>query len=97
MSAAAKTEAEKAAHRAIAAEQEHLQNIHSGAGNPATTRHVFAENIARDSLAAYVGSASLTRFLASAQGVSTARARHDMLDKMHQPVGPPPPEAPMQE
>lgn len=69
---------------------EQLQARAVGAGRPDITQHEWAENQHRDSIAAYLGHRGLTQYMAMAEGIPTARARLNLLNRMHRPCGQPP-------
>ncbi|KAJ4002198.1 splicing factor 3B subunit 10-domain-containing protein [Lentinula boryana] len=55
-----------------------------------TLRSEWLTHQHRDTLSSIVGHPTLTSFLAIADGVSIARVKYDMTQKMLQPCGPPP-------
>lgn len=44
----------------------------------------------RDSIASYLGHDSLIDYFATAEGISSGRARLNLLERMHRPCGPAP-------
>ena len=69
---------------------ESLQNKYLGTGHPDTTKHEWATNQHRDTLASHIGHNDVLSFVAVAQGESKERARLGLIEKMIQPCGPPP-------
>ena len=61
-----------------------------GTGHADTTRHEWAENQHRDSIASYLGNRSMLQYFAIAEGTSVTRVRRNLLEKIHRPVGEPP-------
>ena len=74
----------------INSQLEHLQSKHVGTGHADTTRHEWAVNIHRDSIASYIGHASMTQFMAIADGEAVGRVKFNLLQKMLLPCGLPP-------
>ena len=69
---------------------DHLQSRHTGTGHADTTKHEWAANQHRDTLASNVGHYDMLSFIAVAQSDSVGRVRYQLLEKMLQPVGAPP-------
>jgi splicing factor 3B subunit 5 len=69
---------------------EFLQTRFAGTGHPDITRHEWAAQHHRDTLASMLGHADLLSYAAAAEGVAVGRMRHTLLEKMLQPVGPRP-------
>ena len=70
---------------------EALQNKYVGTGHADTTRFEWTSNIARDSLASYVGHPPLLSYMTLAMGEGTREEmRMKLIEKMVRPVGPPP-------
>lgn len=69
---------------------DHLTARYEGAGHADMTRHEWATHQHRDSIASYLGHASMVDYFAMAEGVSVGRARLNLLERMHRPVGDPP-------
>lgn len=71
---------------------EHLAARFVGTGHPEMTRHAWATNIARDSLASHLGHADQVALFALVEGEAVGRTRYTMLERLLQPCGPPPAE-----
>ena len=69
---------------------EHLAARFVGTGNPEMTRHAWATNIARDSLASHLGHADQVALFALVEGEAVGRTKYTMLERLLQPCGPPP-------
>ncbi|KAJ3750902.1 splicing factor 3B subunit 5/RDS3 complex subunit 10 [Lentinula detonsa] len=74
---------------------EHLHARYTGTGHADLTKNYsrtreWLTHQHRDTLSSIVGHPTLTSFLAIADGVSIARVKYDMTQKMLQPCGPPP-------
>lgn len=61
-----------------------------GTGHADMTRHEWAEHQHRDSIASYLGHSSIVEYFALAEGISVGRARLNLLERLHRPVGDPP-------
>eukprot|EP00871_Galdieria_phlegrea_P002556 jgi/Galph1/3300/GphlegSOOS_G2002.1 len=66
---------------------EHLQAKYVGTGHPDISRHEWATNMARDSIATYMGHRSMLLLFATAEGESIGRVRYNLLEKLHSPYG----------
>ena len=73
---------------------EHVNSKFVGTGNPDITRHEFAAHHHRDTNCMLVGLNDMLLYASTAEGVSSARMRYTLLEKMASPVGPPPSQAP---
>jgi len=69
---------------------EQLQARYVGTGHADTTKFEWTSNIARDSLASYIGHAPLLEYMAIGAGECKEKMRVQLIDKMIQPVGKPP-------
>lgn len=69
---------------------DHLTARYEGTGHADMTRHEWAEHQHRDSIASYLGHSSMVDYFAMAEGVSVGRARLNLLERMHRPIGEPP-------
>lgn len=58
-----------------------------GTGHADMTRHEWAEHQHRDSIASYLGHSSILEYFALAEGISVGRARLNLLERLHRPVG----------
>ncbi|KAK3941916.1 splicing factor 3B subunit 5/RDS3 complex subunit 10 [Diplogelasinospora grovesii] len=72
-------------------ELERLQTKYIGTGHPDTTSWEWKTNIHRDTYASLVGHPPLLSYIALAQNEPTTKVRAQLIRKMLQPVGPPPP------
>jgi len=72
----------------ISADQ--LKARYIGTGHADMTKYEFVTNQHRDTLASHVGHYDQLSYFAVAQNESIGRVRHNMLEKMVQPCGPPP-------
>ncbi|PSN67913.1 splicing factor 3B subunit 5/RDS3 complex subunit 10 [Corynespora cassiicola Philippines] len=70
---------------------ESLQTRYIGIGSADTTKFEFTSNVQRDSLASYVGHPPMLQYMSIGLGQSIEKTRVQMLERMIQPVGPPPP------
>lgn len=70
---------------------EHLQTKFVGTGHPDLTRHEWAVNHQRDSYASHIGHADMLAYFAAAQNQAVGRTRYELMERMVQPCGPPPP------
>lgn len=75
------------AQQSLTTQLEHLHSRYVGTGHPDTSRREWAENQHRDSIASYLGHDSIVEYFALAEGVSVGRARFNLLERLHQPVG----------
>lgn len=66
---------------------DHLTARYEGAGHADMSRHEWATHQHRDSIASYLGHASMVDYFAMAEGVSVGRARLNLLERMRRPVG----------
>ncbi|XRA98733.1 splicing factor 3B subunit 5 [Pycnococcus provasolii] len=57
-----------------------------GTGHADTSKVQWANNIHRDSIAVYLGSAPLASYLALARGESIGRERYEMTEAMYAPL-----------
>ena len=64
---------------------------HVGVGSADSTKHEWAVHQHRDTLASNIGHYDMLSFIALAQSESVGRVRYQLLEKMLQPCGPPPP------
>jgi len=69
---------------------EQLQARYVGTGHADTTKFEWTSNIARDSYASYVGHPAMLSYMAIGLGEPREKVRAQMIEKMIQPVGPPP-------
>lgn len=67
-----------------------LQARFVGIGTPDTTKHEWTSNIARDSLASYLGHPPLLQYMSIGLGQSKEQTRVQLLERMIRPVGSPP-------
>ena len=74
----------------IQAQMEHLQMKYQGSGHADTSRHEWLSNMHRDTLASHIGHHSRLMLMSLAENEPIARVRLNCLEKMIQPVGPPP-------
>lgn len=74
----------------LASQLEVLNSRYVGTGHSDMTRHEWAEHQHRDSIASYLGHSSILEYFALAEGISVGRARLNLLERMHRPVGDPP-------
>jgi splicing factor 3B subunit 5 len=73
--------------------QQHLeasQARYIGIGSSDTTKHEWTSNIARDSLSSYIGHPPLLQYMSIGLGQPREKTRVQLLERMIQPVGPPP-------
>jgi splicing factor 3B subunit 5 len=75
----------------IHAQLEHLQSKYVGTGHADTSKFEWNLNIHRDSYASYIGHHSLLSYFAIAENVACGRYKYELLQKMYQPCGVPPP------
>ena len=68
-----------------------IQGRFVGVGHADSTKHEWAVNQHRDTLASNIGHYDMLSFIAVAQSDSIGRVRYQLLEKMLQPVGVPPP------
>ncbi|KAF2476910.1 splicing factor 3B, subunit 5, partial [Lindgomyces ingoldianus] len=69
---------------------ENLQAKYIGTGHADTTKFEWTSNIARDSLASYIGHPPMLQYMAIGTGQPREKMRIQLLERMIQPVGPPP-------
>lgn len=69
---------------------EALQSRFIGTGNADTTRFEWTSNIARDSIASYIGHPPMLEYMSIGLGQSREKTRIQLLERMIQPVGKPP-------
>lgn len=69
---------------------EALQARYIGIGSADTTKHEWTSNIARDSLASYIGHPPLLQYMSIGLGQPREKTRVQLLERMVRPVGPPP-------
>ncbi|QPC70075.1 hypothetical protein HYE68_000827 [Fusarium pseudograminearum] len=70
---------------------ERLQAKYIGTGHPDTTSWEFRTNIQRDTYSSIAGHRPLLSYIALAENEPIAKVRAQMIRKMVQPCGPPPP------
>ncbi|KAF2020621.1 splicing factor 3B subunit 5/RDS3 complex subunit 10 [Aaosphaeria arxii CBS 175.79] len=73
--------------------QQQLESLaarYIGTGTSDTTKFEFTSNMARDSLASYVGHPPMLQYMSIGLGQSKERTRIQMLERMVRPVGNPP-------
>lgn len=70
---------------------EQLKARYLGTGHADISKHDWITNQHRDTLASHVGHYDQLSFYAVAQNESIERVRIQMLEKIYQPCGPPPP------
>jgi splicing factor 3B subunit 5 len=69
---------------------EALQARYIGIGSADTSKHEWTSNMARDSLASYIGHPPLLQYMSIGLGQPREKTRVQFLERMIQPVGPPP-------
>lgn len=69
---------------------EQLQTRYIGTGHADTTKFEWTSNIMRDSYSSFIGHPPLLEYMAIGLGEPKEKVRIMLLDKMIQPVGPPP-------
>lgn len=67
---------------------EHLAAKFVGTGSPDTTKAEFADQHARDTAASLLGHPDAVAFIAAAEGVTTGRAKYELLMEMAKPLPP---------
>ncbi|KAI1109654.1 splicing factor 3B subunit 5/RDS3 complex subunit 10 [Nemania sp. NC0429] len=72
-------------------ELERLQAKYIGTGHPDTTSWEWRTNISRDTYSSLVGHPPQLAYIALAQNEPAAKVRAQLIRKMIQPCGPPPP------
>ncbi|KJE98006.1 hypothetical protein CAOG_08064 [Capsaspora owczarzaki ATCC 30864] len=72
---------------------EHLQSKHVGTGHGDISKFEWLSNQHRDSAASYVGHPNMLAYFAVVENEPVERVRVNLLKKMLQPCGPPPPKA----
>ncbi|KAK3393126.1 splicing factor 3B subunit 10-domain-containing protein [Podospora didyma] len=72
-------------------ELERLQAKYIGTGHPDTTSWEWKTNVHRDTFSHIVGHPPMLAYIALANNEPIAKVRADLIRKMIQPVGPPPP------
>jgi len=70
---------------------EYIQTKFVGTGHSDMTKFEWQVNQHRDTYASYLGHYDMQSYFAVAQNDSIGRVRYQMLEKMLQPCGPPPP------
>ncbi|CAE7109641.1 unnamed protein product [Rhizoctonia solani] len=70
---------------------EHLHARYTGTGHADITKYEWLTHQHRDTSASIVGHPPLTTYLSIADGEATGRVRFEMIERMLQPCGPPPP------
>mmetsp|Transcript_6172 Transcript_6172/g.11689 ORF Transcript_6172/g.11689 Transcript_6172/m.11689 type:complete len:87 (+) Transcript_6172:193-453(+) len=70
---------------------EQLKSRYLGTGHADISKHDWITNQHRDTLASHVSHYDQLSYFAVAQNESIGRLRLQMLEKIHQPCGPPPP------
>eukprot|EP01039_Chlorochromonas_danica_P001380 gene1377-1501_t len=70
---------------------EHIQNKYVGTGHSDMTKFEWAQNQHRDTITSHVGHYDMLSYFAVAQNDAIGRVRYQLLEKMLQPCGPPPP------
>ena len=74
------------------AQLDHLHQRYFGTGSADTTKWEWGNNIRRDSLASHIGHHSRLVYMGMVENKSLSRMKSEMLWKMVQPCGPPPPQ-----
>lgn len=69
---------------------EHLQARYAGTGHADTTRHEWATQQHRDSIAVYVADPSMLTMFSLVENVSLGRYRYELLERLYKPCGDPP-------
>ncbi|KAF2738833.1 splicing factor 3B, subunit 5 [Polyplosphaeria fusca] len=69
---------------------EALQARYVGTGHADTTKHEWLQNIQRDTLASIIGHPPMLLYQSIAHGECREKTRIRLLERMIQPVGPPP-------
>lgn len=69
---------------------EALQTRYIGIGSADTSKHEWTTNMARDSLTSYIGHPPLLQYMSIGLGQPREKTRVQLLERMIQPVGPPP-------
>lgn len=69
---------------------EALQARYIGIGSADTTKHEWASNIQRDSLSSFIGHPPILQYMSIGLGQPREKTRVQLLERMIQPVGPPP-------
>jgi splicing factor 3B subunit 5 len=69
---------------------ESLQARFIGTGNADTTKFEWTSNVARDSLASYIGHPTMLEYMSIGLGQPRERTRIQLIERMIQPVGRPP-------
>ncbi|KAG9258634.1 splicing factor 3B subunit 5/RDS3 complex subunit 10 [Emericellopsis atlantica] len=72
-------------------ELERLQAKYVGTGHPDTTSWEWRTNIQRDTYSSIVGHRPLLSYIALAENEPVTKVRAQLIRKMIQPCGPPPP------
>ncbi|XP_062500592.1 splicing factor 3B subunit 5-like [Corticium candelabrum] len=75
----------------IHSQLEHLQSKYVGTGHADTTRYEWVVNQHRDSIASYIGHDNLLSYFGVVENETKARVKFNLLQKLLQPCGPPPP------
>ena len=69
---------------------EALQSRYIGIGSAETNKYEWTSNIQRDSLSSFVGHPPMLQYMSIGLGQPREKTRVQMLERMIQPVGPPP-------
>ena len=69
---------------------DHLQNKYVGTGHADYTKYEWAVNQHRDTICSHLGHADTLLYFSTAENKSVGRIKHDLKEKLLQPVGPPP-------
>ncbi|KAL7417514.1 splicing factor 3B subunit 5/RDS3 complex subunit 10 [Mrakia frigida] len=70
---------------------EQLHARYTGTGHADMTKYEWLTHQARDTYASIIGHAPLLSYVSLADGESLGRTKFEMLERMLQPCGPPPP------
>ncbi|KAG5190252.1 splicing factor 3B subunit 5/RDS3 complex subunit 10 [Tribonema minus] len=70
---------------------DHIQAKFVGTGHGDTSKFEWATNQHRDTIASNVGHSDIIDYYSVAQNLSQGRVRYNLMEKMLQPCGPPPP------
>jgi splicing factor 3B subunit 5 len=77
------------AQQSMTTQLDQVYGRYVGTGHADMTRHEWAEHQHRDSIASYLGHESIVEYFALAEGISTGRAKLNLLERLHRPVGDP--------
>lgn len=69
---------------------EALQARYIGIGSADTTKHEWTSNMQRDSLSSFIGHPPILQYMSIGLGQPREKTRVQLLERMIQPVGPPP-------